>query len=162
TTVQEADRIYRLATRPLIWRVRFFKNLTKEEYTVFVDAGTGEVFGHTHELDENAPGKALTQEEAQRLAEKGVEGRGYRLQDFDLESSQAQKRKARQDYKFVYEAKSGDPRNVAGARYRLEVEIAGDEVVGFSRHFKLPEEWLRRREASGIVNALLIGALVVF
>ncbi len=62
----------------------------------------------------------------------------------------ATKRKAREDYTLVWQAKPGDPRNVGDAHYRLEVDIAGDQVVGFSRSFKLPEEWERAQEANTI------------
>jgi hypothetical protein len=86
---------------------------------------------------------------------------GYALADFELESSQSQKRKARQDYTFIWQAKPGDPRNVGEARYRIEVEIAGDEVVGFSRSFKLPEDWVRARNSTGIGNIVLTGLLVL-
>ena len=66
--------------------------------------------------------------------------------DFELQSSDATKRKAREDYTLVWQAKPGDPRNVGDAHYRLQVDIAGDQVVGFSRSFKLPEDWVRAQE----------------
>ena len=86
---------------------------------------------------------------------------GYRLEDFELQSSDATKRKAREDYTLVWQAKPGDPRNVGDAHYRLEVDIAGDQVVGFSRSFKLPEEWERAQEASTLVNNILMGVSVL-
>jgi hypothetical protein len=89
------------------------------------------------------------------LASKYVEEQGYHLSDFDLQTSEAEKRKAREDYTLVWQAKAGDPRNVAEAHYRLEVDVAGDQVVGFARFFKLPEAWERARGSTSLVNSVL-------
>jgi membrane protease YdiL (CAAX protease family) len=160
-TLQQADQIYRQATQLALWEVRYFRPLQKEEYLVFVDPGSGGVFGFRHGLEEDAPGASLAPGQARALAEQVVREYGYRLEDFELQSSDATKRKAREDYTLVWQAKSGDPRNVGDAHYRLEVDIAGDQVVGFSRFFKLPEEWERAEEGNTIVNNILLGVSVL-
>jgi hypothetical protein len=86
---------------------------------------------------------------------------GYPISGFELQDSSSQQRKARKDYTLVWQAKPGDPRNVGEARYRLQVEIAGDQVIGFSRYFKLPEQWLREVEASRLINSILTGLRVL-
>jgi membrane protease YdiL (CAAX protease family) len=156
-SLEQADQIYRQATRLTLWAVRFYRPLQKEEYLVYVDPVSGEIFGYRHGLEEDAPGASLAPEQARALAEQAVRDHGYRLEDFDLQSSDATKRKAREDYTLVWQAKPGDPRNVGDAHYRLEADIAGDQVVGFSRSFKLPEEWERAQEASTLVNNILMG-----
>ncbi|MGO8790815.1 MAG: CPBP family intramembrane glutamic endopeptidase [Terriglobia bacterium] len=160
-SLEQADKIYRQATRLVLWEVRYFRPLQKEEYQVYVDPVSGEVFGFRHSLEENAPGASLSPEQARVLAEQAVRDHGYRLEDFELQSSDATKRKAREDYTLVWQAKSGDPRNVGDAHYRLEVDIAGDQVVGFSRSFKLPEEWERAQESNTIVNNILLGVSIL-
>lgn len=160
-TVEEAEGIYRLATQLLVWEVRYFRPLRKEEHRVFVDAAGGRLFAYRHILDENAPGASLSPQQARVLAEKSFEPNGYRLQDFDFQESRAEKRKAREDHAFVWQAKAGDPRNVARAHYRLEVQVAGDEVVSFSRRFKLPEDWERERRATRLANTMLAAAASV-
>ena len=159
-SLEQADQIYRQATRLALWEVRYYRPLQKEEYPVFVDPVSGEVFGFRHALEENAPGASLSPEQARALAEQAVREHGYHLEDFELQSSDATKRKAREDYTLVWQAKPGDPRNVGDAHYRLEVDIAGDQVVGFSRSFKLPEEWERAQEAQHSVNNILMGVSV--
>ena len=154
-SLEESDKIYRQATRLQLWKVRYFRPLQKEEYLVYVDPTSGKIFGFQHELDENAPGASLTPDQAQALAAQAVEQNGYRLSDFELQNTVAQKRKAREDYTLVWQAKPGDPRNVGDALYRLHVEIAGDQVVSFSRSFKLPQEWERERRASNLINVFL-------
>ena len=160
-SLEQADQIYRQATRLALWDVRYYRPLQKEEYMVFVDPVSGEVFGFRHGLEEDAPGASLTPDQARALAEQQVRERGYRLEEFDLQSSDAVKRKAREDYTLVWQAKPGDVRNVGEAHYRLQVDIAGDQVVGFSRSFKLPEEWLRAEEANSIINNILLGISIL-
>jgi len=154
-SVKESDQTYRLATRLAAFEVRYFRPLEKDEHLVFLDPSSGQVFGYRTLLDDNAPGASLSPEQAQTLAAKYVEEQGYRLSDFDLQSSEAEKRKAREDYTLVWQAKAGDPRNVADAHYRLEVDVAGDQVVSFARSFKLPEAWERARRSSSLVNSVL-------
>lgn len=161
-SVKETDQIYRQATRPLLWEVRFFRPLEKEEHLVFVDATSGQVFAYRRPLDENAPGPTLTREQAGALAERALVENGYQAADFELQDTETQKRKARQDYTFTWQAKSGDSRNVGDALYRVRVNIAGDQVVGVTRFFKLPEDWVRAREGTRLPNAVLIGVSVVF
>lgn len=161
-SVERTDQIMRQATRPLLWEVRFFKPLQKEEYRVFVDVVSGKVFDCQHLLDEAAPGASLTPEQALALGQQTVAAHGYSLADFVLQDTEAQKRKAREDYTLVWQAKPGDPRNVGDAHYRLEVQIAGDQVIGFSRHFKLPEQWLRQQETTRLVNSVLLGLEISF
>jgi membrane protease YdiL (CAAX protease family) len=154
-SIKESDLIYRQATRLALFEVRYFRPLEKEEYHVFVDPTTGRVFDCRRLLDDDAPGASLSPDQAQALAAKYVEEQGYQLSDFDLQSSEAEKRKARTDYTLVWQAKAGDPRNVADAHYRLEVDVAGDQIVWFARSFKLPEAWERARGSSSLVNSML-------
>ncbi len=160
-SVQEADRIYRSATRLLLWHVRYFRPLQKDEYLIHLDPSDGRVFSTSRVLDENAPGASLSPQAARALAEKALVEHGYQVSDFELQESLAQQRKAREDYSLVWQAKPGDPRNVGEARYRLGVGIAGDQVIAFYRQFKLPEPWLREQEASRLVNSVLVGVQVL-
>ena len=160
-TLKQADQTYRQATRLALWDMRCYRPLEKEEYLVFVDPVSGDVFGFRHALDENASGASLTAEQARTLGEQAIREHSYRLDDFELQSSDAIKRKAREDYTLVWQAKPGDPRNVGDAHYRLEVDIAGDQVVGFSRSFKLPEAWERAEESNTLVNNILLGVSIL-
>ena len=163
-TVAEADQIYRQSTRLLLWQIRYFRPLEKEEHLVFVDPVEGKVFSYRHILDENAPGASLSSEDAQAKAAEFLVQQGYDLGKFDLQDSRVEKRKARTDHTVVWQMKPGlstSPLNVADAHFRLEVTVAGDEVVGLSRYFKLPEEWERQRNATTLANVALIGAFAL-
>ena len=86
---------------------------------------------------------------------------GYKPDDFELQDSESQKRKARTDYTLIWQAKPGDPRNVGDDHYRLIVRIAGDQVVSFARNFKLPEDWVRRQMATGLSRVLLLANAIL-
>jgi CAAX prenyl protease-like protein len=156
-SVEQAEQIYRQAMPLLLWQVRYFRPLEKEEHVLLVDATTGQLYAYRHLLDENTPGATLSQDAARALAEKALVENGYSLAAFELQDSEAEKRKAREDYTFTWQAKTGDPRNVGDEHYRVRVEIAGDQVVAVSRVFKLPEDWVRARQGTGLANAILIG-----
>jgi hypothetical protein len=163
-TVEEADRIYRQATRLVLWEVRYFRPLEKEEHHVFIDAAGGGAFSYRRVLDEDAPGATLSPEDARARAAELLERSGYQLGDFVLQESKVNKRKARTDYTLVWQAKPDSPNNymqVDDAYFRLEVDVAGDQVVGLARYFKLPEVWQRQQSATTLTNAILLGVLIL-
>jgi hypothetical protein len=160
-SLKQADQIYRQATQLALWEVRYYRPLQKEEYRIYINPVSGEVFAFRHGLEENAPGASLSPDQARQLAEQAVQEHGYDLKDFELQSSDAIKRKAREDYTLVWQATPGDPRNVGDAHYRLEVDIAGDQVVGFARSFKLPEDWERAQQGRRLINNILIAVSVL-
>jgi membrane protease YdiL (CAAX protease family) len=160
--ITRIDQVIRSATQPLLWEVRLFRPLHQEEYLVFVNVADGKVFDSRHLLSETAPGASLSAQQAETLGRQAVTDNGYSLSGFSLQGAQAIKRKAREDYILVWEAKPGDPRNIGEARYRLEVDLAGNQVVGFARYFKLPEQWLRQEESSRLVNFALLALAVLF
>ncbi|MFB3923851.1 MAG: CPBP family intramembrane glutamic endopeptidase [Terriglobia bacterium] len=163
-TVQEADRIYRHATRLLLWQVRYFRPLEKEEHLVYIDPTTGRAFNYRHVLDEDAPGATLSSDEARTRAAEFLKEQGYQVEDYDPQDAVYKKRKGRADYSLVWQSKDSGPSGaltVKDAHFRVEVDVAGDQVVGLSRYFKLPEEWQRRRQATTLANVVLFGAAII-
>ncbi len=155
--VRRVGQVLDQSTQFWLWEVRFFRPLHQGERLVFVNAVNGKVFGYRELLNEDAPGATLTPQQALALGEQAVKEHGYPLAGFVLQASQAIKRKSREDYLLIWQAKPGDPRNVDRAHYRLEVDIAGDRVIGFARAFKLPEQWLREQSSRGLANSILLG-----
>jgi membrane protease YdiL (CAAX protease family) len=156
-SLKQADQVYRSATQMYVWEIRYFRPLEIEEHHVFFDATNGQFVDHRLVLDENAPGASLDPNQARSLSESALTSHGYRLSDFELQDWRAEKRKAREDYNFTWQAKPQDPRNVDEAKYRVQVQIAGSQVVSVSDSFKLPEEWERRQLQSGLSNSILQG-----
>ena len=164
-TIEETDRIYRQATRPLLWCVRYFRPLEKEEHLVFVDAAEPRVFSYRHVLDEDAPGASLPLDAARARAAEFLVQQDYRAEDFDLQEKSDKKLKGRVDWTFEWQMKpegAGKLLNIGDAHFRVRVDLAGDQVVGLSRYFKLPEEWQRQESATSLANIALYGCLTSF
>jgi len=161
-SVKQADQIYRRATQMLGWEVRYFRPLEIDGHRVLFDPTNGDFVDHRQSLAEDAPGASLEPSEARALAEKALVEHGYKVSDFELKDWHGEKRKAREDYTFEWQAKPGDPRNVADALYLTHVDIAGNQVVSVSDRFKLPEDWERRQRTTGLINSTLslAGALL--
>ena len=161
-SLKNADQVYRNATRMLGWDVRYFRPLEVEEHRVLWDASNAEFIDHRDSLGEDASGATLEAGEARTLAEKALMEHSDRISDFELKDWSGETRKARKDYRFVWQAKQGDARNVADEHYLAQVDIAGNKVVSVSHQFKLPEEWERRQRTTGLINSIvsIAGALL--
>ena len=155
-SLKEADLIFRQATQTIAWEVRYFRPLEPEEHRVYLDATSGQFIDHRREVDESSSGASLSVENALGIAQNALSEHGYKISDFDLQDSRAEKRKARQDYTFVWQAKTGDPRNVEDEHYRTQVRIAGDQVISVSDSFEPPEAWLREQQKTGLADALTL------
>ncbi|HEY6347139.1 MAG TPA: type II CAAX endopeptidase family protein [Bryobacteraceae bacterium] len=132
--------------RPIhFWLARYFKSLDQEEARVSVDPESGKALGFTHTIPEDRPGEDLPVERAQRIATDFAAAHGWNLASGELKESSSEKKKARRDYTFEWEARPGDPRNVDEARYRLRVMVAGDQVSSFGVYWKIPEAYSRAR-----------------
>ena len=160
-SVEESDRIYRQASKRLLWEVRYYRPLEKEEYRAFVDADARQVYSTEHLMDEGVAGPSVAADQAKALAASFLAARGTDLSKFELQGLEAKQPQKLQHYAVTWQAKPGDPLNVGDAKLRLEVKIAGGEVTGFNSYFKLPEEWQRAREATSLFDWVMIGLRVL-
>ncbi|MBI3693571.1 MAG: CPBP family intramembrane metalloprotease, partial [Acidobacteria bacterium] len=142
------------------WNVRYYRPLEKEDLRVTLHPETGQVVGFLHGLPEDRPGAELPPAAAQKIAADYLSARGFDLSTFELKETTSEKRKARQDYTLVWEAKAGDPRNIGEAYYRVRVQVAGDRVVALRTLWKLPETFMRERNRTNALEITHIGLLV--
>lgn len=159
--VARANRLYDAETPAVQWGVRFFKSLTKEEYRVYFDARNKKLLAYVHELDEAAPGDSLDEQNAMHTAHVFLASQSIDVENFVLKESSSEKRKARRDYHFVWEAPEGDPRHIAEAKYRINVDVQGNKIGRFETYLKLPESFERERRERGVWFAVHIGLMVV-
>jgi membrane protease YdiL (CAAX protease family) len=144
--------------RPIkVWMIRYYRPLDQEEFEIGVHPETASVTGFTHTLPEDRPGADLPAEPARQLAAQYAASRGWDTGSMDLKVSDSEKQKARRDYTFQWEARLGDSRNVGETRWRVEVELSGDQITAGRTFWKVPETYLRERERT---NALAIAILV--
>ncbi|MFC1525190.1 lysostaphin resistance A-like protein [Candidatus Latescibacterota bacterium] len=153
--------LYGTHLRADLWRVRFFQPMEKEEYRVWIDPADSSVYTMEHLLPEDEAGADLSEDEARSLAQAHLRSYGLDPSEFVLKESSSEKMKARRDYRFLWEARQGDPRNLDESYFRCTVEIAGDQPTALSRDLKLPEAWLRDHEESSLLDIALWGILGV-
>src|SRR5439155_16070274 len=136
------------------WVVRFYKPLEEEEYRIYIDPHEKIVNAFEHLISENAPGASLDKVSALQLAQDYLRKNGVSLEDFELKEANSEKKKARQDYAFVWESKTI---RFQEASMRLRLQIKGDEVSTYSTFLTVPEEWRCQRERSTVVDSVLAG-----
>jgi hypothetical protein len=111
-------------------------------------------------LAESTAGAQLDEKEARALAIAALLEYGMDPQNFTMVEASSTERPARIDHHFVFQARDGDRRNLEQLYYRISIEVAGDEVVGFYRHLKLPEAWTRARSEDSYFKKACSGILV--
>ncbi|HUX66114.1 MAG TPA: CPBP family intramembrane glutamic endopeptidase [Terriglobales bacterium] len=146
------------------WQVRFFRELQKEEFDVAVRADSGQVIAFAHPMLDSAPGGAPTLAAAQATAERFLAAQGMAVAGMTVRTALQQRRAARTDSTFVWEAAAGQkPAPLPGAvAYRVEAELAGGAVASFGAWYHVPEARLRAYRQStllGVVLGLLKGLL---
>ena len=140
------------------WMTRYFKPLDEEEVYVSVHPETAQALGFSHKIPEDRPGADLPVEQSRDLAARFAAGHGWDVSAMDLKESSSEKKKARRDASFEWEARAGDPRNVGETKFRVAVEVSGDRVTGARVFWKTPEAFDRSREGS---NAISITVAVI-
>jgi hypothetical protein len=143
--------------RPVqFWAIRYFKSLDKEEFLVTVHPETGKVLGFAHEIPEDRPGAAISDEDARGIAAAFATAQGLNVPAMDLKENTSEQRKARRDHTLEWEARPGDPRNVGEAHYRVGVEVDGDRVAALREYWKIPESFERSREQQNFISILVL------
>ncbi len=131
---------------PPMWEVRFARfdgdvAERAEEWWVTV-VGDGKIRQVQHRLPEAAPGADLERESALAIAQQVVHERfGLNPAALQMRTADQTKRDARSDWTFVF----ADPKVSVGkdGEARLQVVLAGEEVVSAGRSVFVPEAWQR-------------------
>jgi uncharacterized membrane protein (DUF485 family) len=141
-----ADGLYEAYT----WQVRQFREGEKRETLIRFRPG-GEPYGFHEQLEEGAPGAALTPEDARRIAEqKAHDGWAIDLSAFTLvEQSQERRPGGRVDHTFTYERTQP---TLNEGRFRLRLVVSGDRLTEATHFIKIPEAFTRRYEEMRSAN----------
>jgi hypothetical protein len=151
------DRLY----TPYRWRVRHFKEGEKHE-AMFTFAPDGTPNGFVERLREDAPGAALSPDQARTIAE-ATAARPWRV-DLTVfkavEQSQERRTSGRIDYTFAYERPD---RQLGEGRYRLRLVVSGDKLTELAYFLKIPDAFSRRyEEMRSVNNAIGVGGSIAF
>jgi membrane protease YdiL (CAAX protease family) len=144
------------------WTVRYYRPLDKEEVRVTLDPETATMVILHHLLPEDRAGADLGPEEARKIASGFLTSHGFDLNRMTLKENTSEQKKARRDYALVWEATTNDPRNVDEAKYRVRVEVAGDQVTGMAPFWKLPEAYERERSRRNLLSNVLLFLRIIF
>jgi hypothetical protein len=130
--------------------VRQFREGEKRETLIRFRPG-GEPYGFHEQLEEGAPGAALTPEDARRIAEqKAHDGWAIDLSAFTLvEQSQERRPGGRVDHTFTYERTQP---TLNEGRFRLRLVVSGDRLTEATHFIKIPEAFTRRYEEMRSAN----------
>ena len=160
-SVAVVNRLYQEDLLASLWVTRFFRYGEKEEYRVAVHPEDGSLYSINHLLAEEAEGADLEEAQAQAIAVEHLRSFGLDPERLELKEASSEKLPNRRDHRFVFEAAEGDGRNVDELRYRVRVNVAGDEPVSIYRFLKVPEDWQRERQESTTLKTALSGLLIV-
>ncbi|MEL7352894.1 MAG: GNAT family N-acetyltransferase [Cyanobacteria bacterium P01_A01_bin.116] len=139
--IPETKQLTQSAHLPLYyWSLRWFQPSEQEEFrTAFSPAG--EVISFDHLIPEAAPGKTLTESDAQAIAENFLrEDRQWTLDDWELVDASNTQRPNRTDHTFNWKQRDFAAED---AELRLTVGIQGDQVAYYSHWIKTPESFSR-------------------
>jgi membrane protease YdiL (CAAX protease family) len=150
--VSAASRLFERYRPVQNWQSRYFKPLDQDEVLVSVQPETGRILGFRHTLPEDRPGADVSEDTARQVASTFAAAQGWNVADMDLKENNTEKKKARRDYTLTWEARPGDPRNVAEAHYRVEVGVSGDRASSLRTYWKIPETFSRSRSQQNLLS----------
>ena len=134
-----------------------------EEWGVVLSAG-GQVMRVRHTVPEDRPGATLDERDARALAVKAVADRlnlDAAAGQIKEVSARPAKLKARTDWTFTFADTTIAP--LPQGEARIEVGIAGNEVVAARPYVFVPEDWERRQRAAGTRDLIIrIADIMVF
>lgn len=142
------------------WRIRYFQPLNQDEHLVTIHPETGKIIGYNHTLPEDQSGADLAEPAARQIAAAFAATFNWDTGAMDLKENASEKKKARRDYSFVWEARPGDARNVGEARYRVAVGVAGGRPSSARGYWKLPEDYTRERERQNFVAIAVMASRI--
>jgi Ca2+/Na+ antiporter len=135
---------------PPLWSVRYARFAgdvadRAEDWRVTINPD-GSVRQVVHDLPESRKGAALARDDAARLADAELRKRfGLDPATLKLVGAADRARPARTDWTFLWNEPGVDVGKDGEAR--VQVSIAGDEVVGSGRAVFIPEAWRRAEQA---------------
>jgi membrane protease YdiL (CAAX protease family) len=163
--LEKANQI--LGSRVRIWRwsYRWFKPQQKEEFRASVTPA-GAIAGFAHDLAEDTARPAISDADALAAAQRFLGERMHR--DFaalEFVEQSTETRPHRVDRSYTWKYRDFD---VKGASYRVEVDLAGNEISGYHEFLKIPELWTRdykalrsKNELASTVDTAVMGVLLL-
>ncbi len=147
---------------PYYWNVRHFSEGKTEESQIRFNP-QGEFYGFSERLSEDAPGQALSGDQALKIAESAAVRWKIPLDQYQLiEKSEDAKRSKRIDHTFVYERPA---EKIGEGRYRLKLMVSGDRLTEIEYFVKIPESFSRHyaemRSSNNLIAEIASVAMMI-
>lgn len=141
------------------WRVRMARELQQEELRVWINP-EGKLAGVDHDFENDKAITSLTHKEAEAFARNFVEKEtGNSLEGFDLIKDEESQKPKRKDHSFTFE---DTKRDYKGARMRVFISLAGDQIDAYNRYLHVPEAWERKFANIRSYNLMLAKIAQIF
>jgi hypothetical protein len=142
------------------WKIRFFKELQKEEYIVRISARTGNVLSYQHLIEDIAPREKLAKNAAKEKAEKFLKDNyGLNLTEYDFYEEKIKQHEKRIDYVFSWKKKGVYvpwKKNEGGAKLLSGVTVSGNEIRDYYKdRLDVPEAFQRYVENQFLLSGYL-------
>jgi hypothetical protein len=139
------------------WKIRFFKELKKEEYTVVVSPRSGSVISYKHFIEEIEARPDIEEDIAKQKGEEFLKNTyGIDFTQYDFHEKKIMRFEKRTDYFFSWEKKGVYipwKKNQGTAKLLTSVTVAGNEIREYYKNkLEVPENFERYAE-----NQLILG-----
>ena len=153
----EEDFISRHDFDLFFWKVRFFKELQKQEYIIYTSPRSGKIIGFIHLIESLEYRPDLGRDTARQNSESFLKNNfNIDLEKYDFHAEKSRRYENRTEYSFSWEKKGVYvpwKQGQGGAKLLVEVTVAGDEIREFYKNdLELPDKFLRYVE-----NQLVLG-----
>ena len=163
--LERANRLMSTRVRLWRWSYRWFRPLTKEEFTAEITP-TGALAGFQHSIAENDARGSATADQARAIAEEFLTTRmGRAAETLEFVEGSDVARPHRVDRMFTWKERDFALRD---ATQRVEVTVLGNEVGGYREYLKVPEQWKRdyqllrsKNEVAQTVDSAVMAVLIV-
>ncbi len=144
------------------WKVRFFRENEKEEFTITISAATGEITGFFHAIKEGEFRPNQEEETAKRKAIAFLKQKfGFNPDLYTLQSNLSKTYDNRIEYAFIWEKKDvfihwSELKDTGGAKLFTGAIVTGDEILAFNKAtLQIPNEFERYIASKEVVGSLL-------
>ncbi len=141
--IPETNRLIRQAGLPIwYWHARWFRPLQKEEFSLYLSPD-GHVVNFFHSIEEDAPGAAISQDEARALAEAYlVEQQNLDLGQWEpVTASSTDRPGGRRDHYFEWKQRDF---KVGESELKISASVQGNRMDGYDYWLKVPEDFIRQ------------------
>ena len=155
--VAAINKIYQGEIPVGLWGTRYLRDDDPEEFFVVLKPD-GSLHSIHHTIAEGAAGASLSKEEAVALAEKYLkEHKHLDLSGWSMVDSTSKKQPHRTDHTLIWQQGAPlDPGNdlIGHAYARVELKVQGDEVTGYRKFVKIPDDWSRQQKEKDMPRSL--------